>query len=163
MNIFQDMRIGFGFDTHRLSTDRPLILGGVHIPSPLGCVGHSDADVLVHAIIDALFGAANMHDIGYHFPDTSLKYKNADSLLLLQQCKQLVCEKYTINNIDSTLVLEKPKLLPYIDTMKENIANILQISTQKISIKAKTSEKIGFIGRQEGISAYAVVLINPTI
>ncbi|MBO4738946.1 MAG: 2-C-methyl-D-erythritol 2,4-cyclodiphosphate synthase [Bacteroidales bacterium] len=157
------MRIGFGFDTHQLTADRPLILGGVNIPSALGCLGHSDADVLVHAIIDALFGAANMHDIGYHFPDTDIKYKNANSLYLLQCCRDLVYEKYTINNIDCTLVLEKPKLLPYMEQMKSNIAEILQISTNDISIKAKTSEKMGFIGRQEGISAYAVVLLSTKI
>ena len=156
-----NIRIGIGFDTHRLTNDRPMIIGGEIINHHLGFHGHSDADLLTHAIIDALFGAANMHDIGYHFPDNDPQYKNISSLVLLEKCQELLSnEGWTINNIDTILILEKPKILPYIDKIKQNLATALHISTEQISVKAKTSEKIGFIGREEGANAYAIALIQ---
>ena len=155
------IRIGLGFDTHKLVPERKLILGTVHIPYPCGCLGHSDADVLIHAICDALLGAANLRDIGFHFPDTDPKYKNVKSAVLLQETYQLIAESHwKIENIDSTIVIEEPKLQPYIPQMQASLANILHIAADCISIKAKTSEKLGFIGRKEGISAYAIALIS---
>ncbi len=154
-------RIGMGFDTHQLAEGYPLVIGGVHIDYPMGFKGHSDADLLIHAIIDGLFGAANMHDIGYHFPDTDPKYKGIRSTLLLEECADIISKNgWHIENIDCTLVLQKPQMLPYINAMKLCLAPLMHISTEDISIKAKTSEKIGFIGREEGASAYAVVLIS---
>ncbi|HOF15834.1 MAG TPA: 2-C-methyl-D-erythritol 2,4-cyclodiphosphate synthase [Bacteroidales bacterium] len=155
------IRIGLGVDTHKLVKNRNLMLGGIHIPSALGCQGHSDADVLIHAICDALLGAVNLRDIGYHFPDTDNEYKDIDSKILLTKTHQLIQSKgWKIINIDSTIVIEQPKLSPYIALMKESLANVLKLEIEDISIKAKTSEKLGFIGREEGVSAYAVVLVE---
>ncbi|MCS7078036.1 MAG: 2-C-methyl-D-erythritol 2,4-cyclodiphosphate synthase [Bacteroidia bacterium] len=153
-------RIGFGYDVHPLAEGRTLWLGGVQIPHKKGCVGHSDADVLLHAICDALLGALNLRDIGYHFPNTNPEYAGIDSKKLLQKVFQLVQIKgYKIGNIDATLCAEKPKINPYIPSMQHTIAEILQVSVEDISIKATTNEKLGFIGREEGITAYAVVLV----
>ena len=155
------IRIGLGVDTHKLVKNRNLMLGGIHIPSALGCHGHSEADVLIHAICDALLGAVNLRDIGYHFPDTDNEYKDIDSKILLTKTHQLIQSKgWKIINIDSTIVIEQPKLSPYIALMKESLANVLKLEIEDISIKAKTSEKLGFIGREEGVSAYAVVLVE---
>ncbi len=154
-------RVGFGFDTHKLSSGRELIIGGVHIPHDLGCEGHSDADVLIHAICDALLGATNKRDIGYHFPDTDVQYKERDSSFFLREVYGLISqEKWKIENIDSTVVIQQPKLSPYILQIQKSLANILNIEVDSISIKAKTSEKLGFIGREEGISAYSIVLLS---
>ncbi|MBM3403542.1 MAG: 2-C-methyl-D-erythritol 2,4-cyclodiphosphate synthase [Bacteroidetes bacterium] len=155
------LRIGFGFDTHRLETGRKLILGGIHIPSEIGCLGHSDADVLIHAICDALLGAACLGDIGRHFPDTDPAYTNIDSTILLRKVNDLLTEKgYAISNIDCTIVLQKPKLAGFIQSMQVSLGQILNIQPSQVSIKAKTSEKLGFIGREEGVSAYAVTLLE---
>lgn len=154
------IRTGFGFDVHQLSEGRDLVLGGVKIPHEKGALGHSDADVLIHAICDALLGAAGLKDIGFYFPDTSAEFKNIDSKILLQRVMQLLGEKeYAVGNVDVSLVLEKPKIKPHIDTMREVLAPILKITRDDISIKATTNEKMGFIGREEGVAAYAVVLI----
>ena len=154
-------RIGFGFDTHQLKPSSEIILGGISIPSELGAVGHSDADVLIHAICDALLGAANLGDIGSHFPDTDPKYKGADSKILLKEVVAMLNEKnYHIVNIDTTICLEKPKIAPYITQIQNKLSEVMGILAFDISVKAKTSEKIGFIGRGEGISAYAVALIE---
>ncbi|HNW90639.1 MAG TPA: 2-C-methyl-D-erythritol 2,4-cyclodiphosphate synthase [Bacteroidales bacterium] len=154
-------RIGFGFDTHKLRPDASLFLGGVNIPSEKGAVGHSDADVLIHAICDALLGAANLGDIGTHFPDTDQQYKGIDSKILLKQVAALLNEKgFHIVNIDTTICLERPKLAPYIPQIQQKLSEVLGIPAYDISVKAKTSEKLGFIGREEGISAYAVALIE---
>lgn len=154
------MRIGMGYDVHRLEEGRRLVLGGVDIPYPRGLVGHSDADVLVHAICDALLGAASLGDIGKHFPDTAEKYKNIDSLLLLQEVKRKLQERgFKVANIDSTVVAQQPKLAPYIDDMRDNIARTLGIAADLVNVKATTTEHLGFEGRGEGISAQAVALI----
>ncbi|MEX0967613.1 MAG: 2-C-methyl-D-erythritol 2,4-cyclodiphosphate synthase [Bacteroidia bacterium] len=156
-------RIGFGYDVHRLAAGESLILGGISIPHPTGTVGHSDADVLIHAICDALLGAAALGDIGYHFPDTDPIYKNADSTVLLAKVIKLLKDKgYGIGNIDSTVCLEKPKLKDYIPKMQQRLAEVLVTTADKISIKATTSEKLGFVGREEGVTAHAVVLIEST-
>jgi len=155
------LRIGFGYDVHRLEAGYPLFIGGIKIEHAKGAVGHSDADVLIHAICDALLGAANLRDIGFHFPDTSSKYKGIDSKILLEEVWALIKEKgYSINNIDSTVCLQKPKVSAYISEMKSTLAPILELDINDISIKATTTEKLGFVGTEEGISAYAVVLIN---
>ena len=155
------MRIGFGYDVHPLVKDRKLILGGVEIPFEKGLAGHSDGDALIHAIIDALFGAVSLGDIGSHFPDTDQKYKDISSLILLEETgKILANKKFRIINIDSTIVLEKPKLQIYIPSMKSNIADKLDIEITQISIKATREEGLGFVGRGEGIKVYAVVLIK---
>lgn len=155
------MRIGFGYDVHALTKGRKLILGGVLIPHEVGLLGHSDADVLVHAIMDALLGAAALGDIGKHFPDTDSKYKDADSLKLLSHVGNLLKDlNYTIANIDSTLVAQAPKLAPFIDVMRKNIASALGIDISQISVKATTTEQLGFEGRKEGISAVAAVLLD---
>ena len=155
------MRIGFGYDVHRLVPDRKLILGGVNIPYEKGLLGHSDADVLVHAIMDALLGAAALGDIGKLFPDSSAKYKDIDSMILLQSTLDVLTEKgYKIVNIDSTVVAQAPKLAGYIDTMRQNIADTLGINKEDVSVKATTEEKLGFTGDGSGISAYAVCLID---
>jgi 2-C-methyl-D-erythritol 2,4-cyclodiphosphate synthase len=154
------MRIGNGYDIHKLVCDRPLILGGVHIPHTLGLLGHSDADVLTHAIMDAMLGALSLGDIGHYFPPTDPQWKGADSLVLLNQVHQLILEKgWQINNIDSVIVAEKPKLKPHISTMKEKLAAVLQLEPDQIGVKATTNEKLGPTGREEGICAYAVVLL----
>lgn len=155
------IRVGFGYDVHRLAPNRELWLGGIKIDHTEGLLGHSDADVLIHAICDAILGAANMRDIGFHFPDTAGEYKNIDSKILLGEVRKLVADKgYTIGNIDATVCAEKPKINPHIPAMQKVMAEILQISADDISIKATTSEKMGFVGREEGFSAYAVVLIE---
>ena len=155
------MRIGMGYDVHRLVENRDLILGGVKIPHKTGLLGHSDADVLLHAVADALLGAAALGDIGRHFPDTDEKYKGADSLVLLGKVAELIGEKgYGVGNVDATIVAEKPKLAPYIDEMRKNIANVLNVTVDNVNVKATTEEKLGFTGSEEGISAYAVALIE---
>lgn len=155
------MRIGHGYDVHKLSKGRKLILGGVDVPYNLGLLGHSDADVLVHAIIDALLGASGLGDIGKHFPDTDPKYKNISSLKLLGHVCLLLKEKnYEIENIDATIIAQSPKLSSYIDKMKSNISSACKISLEQINIKATTEEGLGFTGENRGISAHAVCLIN---
>ena len=155
------MRIGTGYDVHKLVADRPLILGGVNIPHEKGLLGHSDADVIVHAIMDALLGAAALGDIGSHFPDTDEKYKDADSLKLLAHVGDLLLENhYIIDNIDATIIAQAPKLRPYIDQMRENVANALSIELSQVSIKATTEEGLGLTGAKEGISAQAVCLLS---
>ncbi|WP_213951780.1 2-C-methyl-D-erythritol 2,4-cyclodiphosphate synthase [Tepidanaerobacter syntrophicus] len=155
------MRIGIGYDVHRLIEGRKLILGGVAIPFEKGLLGHSDADVLVHAINDALLGAAALGDIGTHFPDTDIKYKDISSILLLKEVKKILSEAgYKVVNIDSVICAERPKLSPYINEMQENIAAALAIDKNRVSIKATTTEKLGFEGREEGISSQAVCLIE---
>ncbi|MEO5942990.1 MAG: 2-C-methyl-D-erythritol 2,4-cyclodiphosphate synthase [Ferruginibacter sp.] len=154
-------RIGTGIDFHQLTEGRDLWIGGVKIPHYKGAIGHSDADVLLHAICDALLGALCLGDIGKHFPDTEKTYKDIDSKILLQKTYDLISEKgYNIVNIDSTLCLEKPKIMPYVANMQAAIASILNISIDDISIKATTTEKMGFAGREEGLVAYATVLLN---
>ncbi len=156
-----NLRIGLGTDTHRLVKGRKLMLGGFCVPYHLGSDGHSDADVLIHAICDALLGAAGLSDIGTHFPDTDLQYKDIDSKILLDRTYQLIKKNgWHIVNIDSTIVLQKPKIGEYIPYMKDVLSSVLDIEKEKIAIKAKTSENLGFIGRQEGVSAYAVVLLQ---
>ena len=155
------IRTGFGFDVHRLVEDRDLWLGGIKIEHTMGLLGHSDADVLIHAICDALLGAANMRDIGYHFPDTAGEFENIDSKILLKKTVALIATKgYTIGNIDATVCAERPKLKNHIPQMQQVLAEVMGIGTEDISIKATTTEKLGFTGREEGISAYAVVLIS---
>ncbi len=155
------MRIGHGYDVHKLTENRKLILGGVEIPFELGLLGHSDADVLVHAIMDSLLGAAALGDIGKLFPDTDEAFKGADSILLLKEvCRVLADNGYKIVNIDSTLIAQKPKLKDYIYSMRENVALACNIDISSVSVKATTEEKLGFTGRLEGISAHAVCLID---
>lgn len=155
------MRIGHGYDVHKLVEGRKLIVGGVDIPYELGLLGHSDADVLLHAISDAILGAAALGDIGGMFPDTDEKWKGADSLVLLEAVvKRVNDEGYVIENIDSTLIAQQPKMKPYILSMRENIANACGIDVSHVSVKATTEEQLGFTGRKEGISAHAVVLLN---
>lgn len=150
-----------GFDVHRLVEGRDLWLGGIKIEHTLGLLGHSDADVLIHAICDALLGAANMRDIGYHFPDTGKEYHNIDSKILLKRTTELLKTKgYKIGNIDATICAERPKINPHVEAMKDTLAPLMGISTDDVSIKATTTEKLGFTGREEGISAYAVALIE---
>lgn len=157
----KSMRIGHGYDVHKLTENRKLILGGVEIPFELGLLGHSDADVLVHAIMDSLLGAAALGDIGKLFPDTDEAFKGADSILLLKEvCRVLSDNGYKIVNIDSTLIAQKPKLKDYIYSMRENIASACNIDISAVSVKATTEEKLGFTGRLEGISAHAVCLID---
>jgi len=153
-------RIGFGYDVHEFAEDRKLFIGGIKIEYPKGLTGHSDADVLLHAISDALLGALALGDIGKHFPNNDLKYKNIDSKILLDKTYDLVKDNgYMLGNIDSTVVVQEPKLAPYIASMRKVIAEILNIGVEQISIKATTSEGLGFEGRGEGISAYAIVLL----
>ena len=155
------MRIGIGYDVHKLVEKRKLILGGVTVPFRLGLLGHSDADVLVHSIMDAMLGALALGDIGKHFPDNDLKFKDIDSLVLLKKVGELIENKgYDISNIDSIIIAEEPKIMPYIDEMRNNIAAVLKIEMNKISIKATTEEKLGFTGNLEGIKAQAVVLLE---
>lgn len=155
------MRIGTGYDVHRLTEDRKLILGGVEIPYEYGLLGHSDADVLIHAIMDALLGAAALGDIGLHFPDSDPAYLGISSLVLLKKTVALIKEAgYNISNIDATIIAQKPKLRPYIDTMRANIAQAAGIGTDQINVKATTEEGLGFTGRLEGIAAQAVCLLD---
>jgi 2-C-methyl-D-erythritol 2,4-cyclodiphosphate synthase len=156
----QQFRVGFGYDVHPIIPNRPLWLGGINIPSSFGLKGHSDADVLIHAICDALLGAAGLPDIGFHFPDTQDTYLNIDSKILLQKTWSLVtAEGFQLGNMDCTLVAEAPKIQPFIGDMKNTLATILSCSTSQIGIKATTNEKIGFVGRQEGMCAYCVALL----
>jgi 2-C-methyl-D-erythritol 2,4-cyclodiphosphate synthase len=155
------IRIGFGVDYHQLTEGRPLMIGGVHVPHDKGAVGHSDADVLLHAICDAALGAACLGDIGVHFPDTDATFKNIDSKLLLEKTMELITkEGYRIVNIDSTLCLEQPKIKTYVPQMQEAIAAIAGIDKRSVSIKATTTEKMGFVGREEGLVAYAAILLE---
>lgn len=155
------MRIGIGYDVHRLTEGRRLILGGVEIPHNVGMLGHSDADVLLHAVMDALLGAAALGDIGKHFPDSDERYKDADSMQLLKHVGELIRKNgYKIENIDSIIEAQQPKLAPYIDDMRANIANTLDIPISAVSVKATTTEGLGFVGKSEGIAAQAVTLLS---
>ncbi|MCM1312483.1 MAG: 2-C-methyl-D-erythritol 2,4-cyclodiphosphate synthase [Bacteroides sp.] len=155
------IKVGLGYDVHRLVENRDLWMGGIKIEHSKGLLGHSDADVLIHAICDALLGAANMRDIGYHFPDTANEYENIDSKILLGKTVSLIAQKgYSIGNIDATICAERPKMNPHIEEMKSVLAKIMNIDIDDVSIKATTTEKLGFTGREEGISAYAVALIE---
>ena len=154
------MRIGHGYDVHRFKEGRKLILGGVNIPYELGLDGHSDADVLIHAVMDALLGAAALRDIGYHFPDTDMAYKGADSRMLLRRVRQLLEEKgYRVGNVDATILAQKPKLKPHIPQMMENIAADLGVEADRVNVKATTEEGLGFTGNMEGMAAHAVCMI----
>ena len=155
------IRVGFGFDVHQLVPDRELWLGGIQFEHELGLLGHSDADVLIHAICDALLGAANMRDIGYHFPDNTGEFKNIDSKILLAKTVDLIATKgYQVGNVDATVCAERPKLKARIPEMQEVLAKLMKVDVDDVSIKATTTEKLGFTGREEGISAYATVLIE---
>ncbi len=155
------MRIGIGYDVHKLIENRPLILGGISIPYSKGLLGHSDADVLLHAIMDSLLGSLALGDIGKHFPDTDPSYKNISSLMLLKKVGELIIAKgFKIGNIDSTIIAQAPKLAPYIDNMRTIISETLNISEDRISVKATTEEELGFTGRKEGISAHSVCLVT---
>lgn len=155
------MRIGHGYDVHRLVNGRPLILGGVKIENDVGLLGHSDADVLIHAIMDSLLGAAALGDIGKHFPDSNPVYKNADSMKLLKTVSDMLKEKnYQIQNLDATIIAQSPKLSPYISRMKENISKICEIDSDCVNVKATTEENLGFTGRSEGIAAHCVCIID---
>src|SRR5688572_17463124 len=155
------MRIGFGYDVHRLVKGRKLILGGVTIPHAKGLQGHSDADVLLHSICDAILGAAGLNDIGHYFPNTSARWKNISSLVLLKECGNLIKkQKLKIGNIDTTLILEEPKISPYITKMKQNIAKTLNIKVTQLAIKSTTSEGLGFVGKKQGCSAYTICLLK---
>jgi 2-C-methyl-D-erythritol 2,4-cyclodiphosphate synthase len=154
------IRVGFGFDVHRLVEDRPLFLGGVLVPHSTGALGHSDADVLLHAICDALLGAVALGDIGRHFPDTDQQWKGADSKDLLAAVVELLHARgWEVNNVDSTLVLERPKIMPHVPAMQRTIAGILKVDLDAVSIKATTNEKLGYVGREEGVCAYAVATV----
>lgn len=156
------MRIGIGYDVHRLVKDRKLIVGGVNIPFERGLLGHSDADVLVHAIMDSILGALGLGDIGKHFPDTDNQYKDISSLILLEKVYKIMIEhEYKIGNIDTIIVAQNPKLAPYIESMKENVAKVIKSSISNINIKATTTEKLGFEGKGEGIAAHSVCLLVP--
>ena len=154
------IRTGFGFDVHQLADGLPFFIGGIKIPHTKGAVGHSDADCLLHAICDALLGAAAKRDIGYWFPDTSQEFKGIDSKILLKRTAEIIADDgYKISNIDSTICLQKPKVKPFIEQMQKTIADVLQIPEEDVSVKATTTEKLGYTGREEGIAAYATVLI----
>lgn len=154
------IRVGFGYDVHRFAAHRELWLGGIKIEYAKGLEGHSDADVLIHVICDALLGAANLRDIGHQFPDTAAEYKDVDSKLLLKRVMELLQDKgYRLGNIDATVCAEQPKLNPYIPEMKKTLADVMGVDVEDVSIKATTTERLGFVGREEGIAAYATVLI----
>jgi 2-C-methyl-D-erythritol 2,4-cyclodiphosphate synthase len=158
-----DFRIGQGYDVHALVPGRPLIIGGVTVPYERGLLGHSDADVLLHAITDALFGAASLGDIGRHFPDTDKEFAGADSRVLLRECAARIARAgFAISNVDSTVIAQAPKLAPHIDAMRANIAADLQLPLERVNVKAKTNEKLGYLGRGEGIEAQAAVLLTRT-
>jgi len=158
-----NIRVGFGYDVHRLQEGRRLVIGGVHIPFEKGPVAHSDGDVLIHSICDALLGAAGLRDIGYNFPDSSDDYKDIDSRIILQKTVSLLKEKnYSLGNLDATVCLQRPKIQQHIGAMKAQLAAVLETDEMNISIKATTTEKLGFTGKEKGLSAYAVVLINKT-
>lgn len=155
------LRIGNGYDVHKLVEGRKLILGGIEIPHTKGVLGHSDGDVLIHAIMDAMLGALALGDIGQHFPDTDMKYENIDSTILLTRVKELIAERgYKIINLDSIIVLQKPKVKPYIEAMKKRVAEVLEIDMEQVSIKATTEEKLGFTGDESGVKSYCVVLLE---
>ena len=158
-----EIRIGHGYDVHRLTEGRKLILGGVEIPWEKGLLGHSDADVLLHAVTDALLGAAGLGDIGRHFPDTDPDLEGIDSMILLKKAVEMLDDKgYSVGNVDATVIAQKPKLAPYIDRMRDGIAETLRVAPQKVNVKATTEEHLGFTGREEGISAHAVCVIIGT-
>ena len=158
-----EIRIGHGYDVHRLTEGRKLILGGVGIPWEKGLLGHSDADVLLHAVTDALLGAAGLGDIGRHFPDTDPDLEGIDSMILLKKAVEMLDDKgYSVGNVDATVIAQKPKLAPYIDRMRDGIAGALRVAPQKVNVKATTEEHLGFTGREEGISAHAVCVIIST-
>lgn len=158
------MRVGMGYDVHKLTKDRKLILGGVEIPFEMGLLGHSDADVVAHAIMDALLGAAALKDIGYHFPDTDPAYQGISSMKLLEHVGRFLEEKmYLIENIDATIIAQRPKLRPYIDEMTANVAKVLRLQENQVNIKATTEEGLGFTGSMEGISAHAVCSVTPAL
>ena len=155
------IRVGFGYDVHQLQPGLPFWLGGTEVPHTHGALGHSDADVLIHVICDALLGAANLRDIGFHFPDTDAQYKGVDSKKLLAEVMRILRDKgYEVSNIDSTICLERPKVNPHIPAMQRVLAEVMGVDADDISIKATTTEKLGFVGRQEGVAAYATVLIT---
>ena len=154
------MRVGIGYDVHRLGENRKLILGGVTIPYELGLVGHSDADVLTHAICDAMLGAAGLGDIGQHFPDTDAAYAGIDSLILLSKVKALISADYAVQNVDSTVIMQRPKLAPYIPAMRQRLAETLDISSNRVNVKATTSEGLGFIGESKAVAAEAIVCLT---
>ena len=155
------LRIGNGYDVHKLVEGRTLILGGVEIPHTKGVLGHSDGDVLIHAIMDAMLGALALGDIGQHFPDTDMKYENIDSTILLTRVKELIAERgYRVINLDSIIVLQKPKVKPYIEAMRKRVAEILEIDIEQVSVKATTEEKLGFTGDESGEKSYCVVLLE---
>jgi 2-C-methyl-D-erythritol 2,4-cyclodiphosphate synthase len=155
-----DIRVGFGFDVHRLGEGHTLVLGGQTIPNHVGTIGHSDADVLLHSICDALLGALALGDIGHHFPDTDESFKNIDSKILLTRTHDIISDRgWSVINLDCTLVLEKPKIAPYVLQMRETISKLLSIEVDRVSIKATTNERVGYIGREEGTAAYATVLL----
>lgn len=161
MDIPDMIRIGYGYDVHRFAADRPLILGGIEIPGARGLDGHSDADVLIHAVIDALLGAAALGDIGVHFPDTDERFRGADSAeLLLAAVRLLADEGFEVVNVDATIVAEAPRMAPHIPAMRERMASLLGVGADRVSVKATTSERIGFVGRGEGMTAHAVCLIR---
>lgn len=156
-----DIRVGFGFDVHQLSEGEEFWLGGILIPHEKGAVGHSDADVLIHTICDAILGAADLRDIGFHFPDTDNAYKGIDSKILLKDVMAILRKKgFELGNIDATIALQRPKINPHIPEMKSVLADVMNVSSSKVSIKATTTEKLSFVGREEGVSAYAVALIQ---
>jgi 2-C-methyl-D-erythritol 2,4-cyclodiphosphate synthase len=156
-----NIRIGFGFDVHQLAAGKDFWLGGILIPHIKGAVGHSDADVLIHTICDAILGAADLRDIGFHFPDTDAKYKGIDSKILLKDIMAIVREHgFELGNIDATIALQKPKVNPHVPEMKEVLADVMNVSVGQLSIKATTTEKLSFVGREEGVSAYAVALLQ---
>ncbi|MDO5788945.1 MAG: 2-C-methyl-D-erythritol 2,4-cyclodiphosphate synthase [Fusobacterium sp.] len=155
------LRIGNGYDVHKLVEGRKLILGGIEIPHTKGVLGHSDGDVLIHAIMDAMLGALALGDIGQHFPDNDMKYENIDSTILLTRVKELIAERgYKIINLDSIIVLQKPKVKPYIEAMRKRVAEVLEIDIEQVSIKATTEEKLGFTGDESGVKSYCVVLLE---
>lgn len=155
------IRIGNGYDVHKLVEGRKLILGGVEIPHTKGVLGHSDGDVLIHAIMDAMLGALALGDIGQHFPDTDMKYENIDSTILLTRVKELIAERgYKVVNLDSIIVLQKPKVKPYIEAMRKRVAEVLEIDMEQVSVKATTEEKLGFTGDESGVKSYCVVLLE---
>lgn len=156
------MRVGFGYDVHRLEQDRPLVLGGVEIPYELGLAGHSDADVLLHAIADALLGAAGLEDIGTYFPDSDDEWAGADSQELLRRVREIVLDAgYEVHNVDATIVIERPVLRPYIGSMRENVASCVGVAQGRVAVKATTNEGVGPIGREEGAEAHAVCTVQP--
>ena len=155
------IRIGNGYDVHILTEGRKLVLGGIEVPHTKGVLGHSDGDVLVHAVMDAMLGALALGDIGQHFPDTDMKYENIDSTILLKRVRELVAERgYRVINLDSIIVLQKPKIKPYIEAMRKRIAEVLEINIEQVSVKATTEEKLGFTGNESGVKSYCVVLLE---